>query len=160
MSPRYSHDCYVQKKSRKFRIPDGSTHRQFRKSRRFYSNRSAFQLGLHLLPNLQLTREPRLATVVAAKLDDGARGLLVVEPNAGSFLPLQHGKVEARPDAVNNIGTAPGPGVLDENEAASGIAVVDFELYVAEGESSERSTIRCFSGVERAFDEFRLKSNR
>lgn len=110
------------------------------------------------IPLLEFSWEPGLASVVAAEFDDATRELLDVEPKVFSILPLQHGKVVARSNALNDIGAAPGSGVFGVNDATLEIAIVDLELYVAEGDSTEGRASRYFPGVEYAFEEFRLKS--
>ena len=118
------------------------------------------QAYVYLLSNLQLTWEPGLATIVTAKFGNGAQEILMVEPKADPLLPLQHGKVVARAKAFNDVGVAPGSGILYENDTAPEVTIVDLELYIAEGESSKRGTGSLFSRVEIAFAESRLKSHR
>ena len=64
-------------------------HGQFRNtSGKCYSNVSTAGQEFILVPNTQLTPEPGLATVVAAKFGDGTGGLLMVDPKERSILPL------------------------------------------------------------------------
>lgn len=109
---------------------------------------------------MKRTWEPGLSTIVATNFSQDTRELLVVEPQAAPFLPLQHGEVVAGSDAIDNLGGTPGSGVADENDTTFKITEVDLELYACEGDSTERSVSRLLSRVEFAFEKFRLKPHR
>jgi hypothetical protein len=112
-----------------------------------------------LFTNLQLTYEPGLAAIVAAKFSDRTRELLVIEPKAIPFIPLEHSKIVAWAESFNNVGIAPRSGVSDVNHMAFEIAIVNLELYFGEGDGTERSVSRRFSRVEYTFKQFRLTSD-
>ena len=99
-----------------------------------------------------------MASVVAIKFDYNTRGLLVEEPKAAAT--LHHSKVVTRTDTFNDASISPCSSIFDENDPAFEITIVNLELYVAEGDTADRSAGRYFSCVEITFDEFRLNSNR
>ena len=82
------------------------------------------------LVHFQGTSEPARATIVAAKLTNDTREVLVVEPDALSGLPLEDGELVAGPEGFDGRGSTPGSGVLDKNDVTEVVTVIDLKLHV------------------------------
>ena len=129
-------------------------HGQFRKSKVVYRRASYIKLPLSDLLEFERSLGPVIATVVTVKLSQAAVVKLGVKPEVFSVIPLDHSKLVARSDGLDDRCTTPRSGVLGENNLALKIVPVDLKLHIAEDDSSNRGLISCFSRVESTFDKY------